>query len=183
MKDTTTEQHPLSHPEFTNPDARAIYLALLECESALQALNRSLQLEREHVAVFQFDSLLEAVSEKEQVQARLAQLRVSRRDVVAKAWVNHGLSFNALPDDLNEAMRSLTQADQSFAPLVEVSGRLAVLVDVARELQNVNRVLVQRALSWIDSYRAEVLGTTGASAYDAAGRRTERQSRMTYRTI
>lgn len=143
-----------------------------EQEADLRTLVELLQKEREHVAAFDVPALLETVQTKAAHLARWDQERSLRRNRCIDVWIRMGRRQRDLPGRLPDALRALSDDARDLDVDLELrASAFQVLFDVVAELQQVNKVAVQRALSWLqgalDSNDADRRPTT----YSANGRR------------
>lgn len=148
-----------------------LFADLTQTESLLRSLVLALQQERAAVALFDIESLLEVVVQKHQLTQALVDSRPARLRLLTRYWSEHDVRAR-MPEDTLAALRLLAETvdeSESADSLLDFADRITQLVDVSRELGTANRVLVQRALSWVDAHLAELRGHD-RTVYTAKGR-------------
>ena len=141
-----------------------------------------LQKEREHLATFEIEQLLEAVESKHAFLREMTSRWGERRALISEVLETYGIQQEAAPDSIPSLLRSLAQVPafdtQEFE---ELACRFEIQIDVISELRDVNKTLVQRALWWIDAYLGDLRGAP--ANYTATGRRAAATATTLRRTL
>lgn len=151
---------------------QSLFGVLERSVSSLQSIIKALRSERECVAFFDVQGLMGALESKNQALAEHQELQSQLSHHVKSCWQESGPRRMDTPENVSEALRLLGESvsGQSGRRLVEYSSELVALIDVVRELHDMNKELVQRSVSWITSYVAELVDTSSAGTYDVTGR-------------
>lgn len=154
---------------------------------SLQGLARLLREERECVVFFDVQGLMGALERKNQMLKDHQTLHSTLQQAAKACWQECGPRRIEEPEDLPECLRLLGESIKSSngQRLVEFSSEIVALVDVVRELHEMNKELVQRSVSWITSYVADLVDSSTASTYDVTGRmgRVRQSPRLIQRLI
>ena len=157
---------------------------LEETEDDLTRLTECLQAERECIALFDIENLMVMVDEKQRLLDKITLRRQERRSVLQNMWMQTRLIGTPMPDSVPEVLRLLADTDvERNTQYLDMAERLTALMDVVAELTNLNRTLVNRALSWIDNYIGEIRGDAASKLYTARGRLRSCLSTPLRRTI
>lgn len=156
-------------------DVQAQYRDIVECllhvEKDLFEISEALKHERECIALFDLERLKQAVLVKEELLEQFHARYAARIEHLSSLWQMAGHDAAAMPGELTEM---LLVVDVDHEPLRELfrgfASRLRVLRDVLTEQQEINKRLVLRSLSWIDSYIGDIVGTNGGGVYNRRGR-------------
>lgn len=161
--------------------------ALLEnldsTERHLRALARCLQQERQYVALFEIELLLEAVHERQERLEQIEALARQRSALCAELRAQMGLGGEGEGQELLGFLRALAEQVEEHGPRLErKASELESLMRTVRELQQVNRAIVSRASRWVNEYLGQLLGHRGIE-YDARGRMASRSLSTLRRTV
>jgi hypothetical protein len=158
---------------------RSVFAVIFRIEADMLQISEALKEERQCIALFDYSALRSAVQTKDELldafsrcyPENLAALQVS----LTLLGLNGALSSE---QELPELLESLSlKAETQLKPILEsLASRLRVLRDTLREQQEVNRRLILRSLSWIDSYIGEIVGGDESTVYNARGRIGNRPS-------
>lgn len=167
MEHSNSPQQAPSGDEF-----ETLSSLLQDTESELVELTDCLQKEREYLTVFEISKLLHTVDRKAKLLEALESEQSLRKELFRTLWIQSGLDIATMPDTIPQAVRVLAKhCDVSQYELDEQANRIEALLDVIRELQDVNQVCLQRAMQWIDTCFNELMGNSQGSNYNASGQK------------
>ena len=170
-------------PEVQAESWDAVYETVQSTQIAMLQIADCLRAERECVTLFDAPRLLKVLASREAAVADFESGRVPRRRALEQAWTSCELPGH-LPDDMATALRGFTEgAGADRARLRDAASELEVLADVIRELHEMNRGLLEQAMTWVNMYVADLMGTARGGTYDGAGRMRAAGGSVLRRTI
>lgn len=150
---------------------RQLWAMVERDERSLASLVDCLKRERDCIASFDVANLLDVVNRKAELLESFRRHADDRRQVLASVWAHCGAPSAMMPDDVADVLRELAAyAGMESARLVHASERFKNMFLEMTQLHEVNQSLVQRSLSWLDSYLSDLMGRTPADTYNAGGR-------------
>jgi len=140
--------------------------------ASLQNLAQLLRTERESVVFFDVQALMGVLEDKNRMLGEHQSIHATLQMSVKAVWNIYGPRHISEPDDLPESLRLVgeTIGGADGLRLIEFSSEVVALIDVVRELHDMNKELVQRSVGWITSYVADLVGSSSAGTYDVTGR-------------
>lgn len=160
-----------------------LYAAAEAAEMALLEIADCLRTERECVTLFDAPGLLKVLARREKLVAEFESGRSKRREAVESAWAQASPEVE-IPAELPDVLRAVADIEGTDEQrLTDAASELEVLGDVVRELHELNKVLLERAMTWVSLYVTELMGSTGTQTYDGSGRMRGRGGTLLRRTI